>query len=336
MTTPPPERHNAYYSQDVSTVNGPVNYQQGDNRIDLLPGFSEWSIWAMVIRCLFINSWGRNKRQSDMLRREVGKGAVWWEGRMESGRYLSELISHEEGRGICFRLHVSHMGCSGGVNMVGRKHLWWNQKNRASYLLRNENQSNCSHTCVIFPQTRNIDDTQLSVMKRNTWQIETLNRKPCHSKPNNNPPLAIMSVFRQSRALLFQVQHLPSQPSALGCCLCRSTWYPLQSPSELCGRPGQMRWWAPCSWQGLGYGCAAEGQVRCVVWFLESVEETSLRTRTCLKEDRRKYYFKQMFDRNKNQSKEICLFHLNRNIKSSRVSPWLTEYIFTICQINTI
>ncbi len=54
-------------------------------------------------------------------RRQRGRHLVKKEG--ASGKYLSELISHEEGRGIRFRLHVSHMGCSGGIDMVGRKHL---------------------------------------------------------------------------------------------------------------------------------------------------------------------------------------------------------------------
>lgn len=43
--------------------------------------------------------------------------------REQVGQYLSELISHEEGRGIGFWLHVGHMGSSGGIDMVGRKHL---------------------------------------------------------------------------------------------------------------------------------------------------------------------------------------------------------------------
>ena len=52
-----------------------------------------------------------------------GKHLVKKKGRWISGKYLSEFISHEEGRGIGFRLHVSHMGRSGGVDVVGRKHL---------------------------------------------------------------------------------------------------------------------------------------------------------------------------------------------------------------------
>lgn len=36
---------------------------------------------------------------------------------------LSQLVGHEEGRSVSFGLHVSHVGCSGGIDMVGRKHL---------------------------------------------------------------------------------------------------------------------------------------------------------------------------------------------------------------------
>lgn len=36
---------------------------------------------------------------------------------------LSQLVGHKEGRSVSFGLHVSHVGCSGGVDMVGRKHL---------------------------------------------------------------------------------------------------------------------------------------------------------------------------------------------------------------------
>lgn len=43
--------------------------------------------------------------------------------------YLSELISHEEGRGVGFGLHVGHVGSSGGVDVVGRKHLHRNTFN---------------------------------------------------------------------------------------------------------------------------------------------------------------------------------------------------------------
>lgn len=92
-----------------------------------LPGFSEWSIWAMVIRCLFISSW---KETWEWLKSEV-----WCDSQRtgerrasEKGKYLSEFISHEEGGGIRFWLHVSHMWRSGRVDMVGRKHLWWKQK----------------------------------------------------------------------------------------------------------------------------------------------------------------------------------------------------------------
>lgn len=36
---------------------------------------------------------------------------------------LSQLVGHKEGRSVSFGLHVSHVGCSGGIDMVGRKHL---------------------------------------------------------------------------------------------------------------------------------------------------------------------------------------------------------------------
>lgn len=72
-------------------------------------------------------------------------------GRGVSGEYLSEFISHEEGRGVSLRLHVSHMGRSGGIDMVGRKHLQWNQKETASYLLRNENQCDDTHIRFFSP-----------------------------------------------------------------------------------------------------------------------------------------------------------------------------------------
>lgn len=39
------------------------------------------------------------------------------------GKYLSQLVGHEEGRRVSFGLHVSHVGCSGGIDVVGRKHL---------------------------------------------------------------------------------------------------------------------------------------------------------------------------------------------------------------------
>lgn len=37
--------------------------------------------------------------------------------------YLSELVSHEEGRSVGFGLHVRHVGCCLWVDMVRWKHL---------------------------------------------------------------------------------------------------------------------------------------------------------------------------------------------------------------------
>lgn len=52
----------------------------------------------------------------------------------QQGQYLSKLISHEEGRGIGFRLHISHMWRRGGIDMVGRKHLQQPEKRKYSFL----------------------------------------------------------------------------------------------------------------------------------------------------------------------------------------------------------
>lgn len=82
--------------------------------------------------------------------------------RRATGQYLSELVSHEEGRGIGFRLHVSHMGRSGGIDMVGRKHLQWNQTHRASYFWEMK-------TRVIIPlSTGKLRTMQMNVTSRTT------------------------------------------------------------------------------------------------------------------------------------------------------------------------
>lgn len=48
-----------------------------------------------------------------------------------NGKYLSKFIGHKERGGVCFWLHVSHMRRSGGIDMVGRKHLRQKQKKKA-------------------------------------------------------------------------------------------------------------------------------------------------------------------------------------------------------------
>lgn len=64
---------------------------------------------------------------------EENRGDVEKQSSRAGEKYLSEFIRHEEGRGVSFWLHVSHMGRSGGIDMVGRKHLPWKQRKTASY-----------------------------------------------------------------------------------------------------------------------------------------------------------------------------------------------------------
>lgn len=43
----------------------------------LIPGFSEWSIWAMVIKCLFINSWRGNNDKITLEQRREQRDICW-------------------------------------------------------------------------------------------------------------------------------------------------------------------------------------------------------------------------------------------------------------------
>lgn len=69
---------------------------------------------------------------------------------------LSQLVGHKEGRSVSFGLHVSHVGCSGGIDMVGRKHLEGNEKKKKNNFLILRNESACSneqleHTAPTIP-----------------------------------------------------------------------------------------------------------------------------------------------------------------------------------------
>lgn len=59
--------------------------------------------------------WGKRKKKRGAER--------WTEWMKKMKKDLSQLVGHKEGRSVSFGLHVSHVGCSGGVDMVGRKHL---------------------------------------------------------------------------------------------------------------------------------------------------------------------------------------------------------------------